>query len=208
MKKYLLSTLCLMSLLLVLFSCEEVDEVTVYDNWQERNQAFVDSVAALTGDRYIGTPEALRAVRMNELFALQVWGSSTAESIQYVYCKKIKETEDTDARAPYYTDTVEAFYYGTLITGEMFDGNFDGYGALDTGVLNDTVKAPGAFDSPSTFEVSGVITGWTTVLQYMRPGDRWMVYVPWQSAYGVTASGGIPGYSVLVYDMELVDIVQ
>ena len=50
--KYLLPW---MSAILVIASslftaCDEVEEPTVYDNWQVRNEAFIDSIKALTGN--------------------------------------------------------------------------------------------------------------------------------------------------------------
>ena len=58
--------------------------------------------------------------------------------------------------------------------------NFDGY--------NSTVKA----------------------LQYMRVGERWMLYIPWQSAYGSSgnSSGTIPGYTSLTFDVYLEGFVE
>ena len=35
---------------LLLASCEEVQEASKYDNWQSRNEAFIDSIARETGD--------------------------------------------------------------------------------------------------------------------------------------------------------------
>ncbi len=211
MKIQNLSALCRIALCLPLWwlaSCEEVDEPTVYDDWQGRNEAFADSIAHETGSRLVGSMEVLDQVPLNQMFALQVWASSTDGGDQYVYCKKIKETADDSARPPYYTETVRVYYYGTLINGERFDGNFEGYSALDRGELDAVRKAPTSFDSPSSFAVSGVISGWSTALQYMKPGDRWMLYIPYQSAYRTTASGSVPAYSALTFDLELVDIVN
>ena len=62
-----------------------------------------------------------------------------------------------------------------------------------------------AFNSPSEFVVSKVIAGWTWALQYMRVGERWMLYIPWQSGYGASgsSSGDIPGYTSLTFDVCL-----
>ena len=125
---------------------------------------------------------------------------------QYVYCKKI--TANPDGRRPLYTESVSAYYYGTLITGDRFDGNFTGYSALDQGTLNATDKAPTEFDAPSEFSVSGVIAGWTAALQLMKTGERWMLYIPYQSGYGTSGSGSILGYSALTFDLDLVEVVE
>jgi len=39
----------------------------------------------------------------------------------------------------------------------------------------------------------------------MHKGDHWRVTIPYQLAYGETASGVIPAYSTLVFDIWLTD---
>lgn len=199
-------TLCFLLPLaaLLLASCEEVQEASKYDNWQSRNEAFIDSIARETGGLIIDSEEKAAAVEVGRLFAIATT-AGTMSGDQYVYCKKI--TANPDGRRPLYTESVSAYYYGTLITGDRFDGNFTGYSALDQGTLNTTDKAPTEFDAPSEFSVSGVISGWTAALQLMKTGERWMVYLPYQSAYGTSGSGSIPGYSALAFDIILDDIV-
>ena len=199
-------TLCFLLPLaaLLLASCEEVQEASKYDNWQARNEAFIDSIARETGGLIIDSEEKAAAVEVGRLFAIATT-AGTMSGDQYVYCKKI--TANPEGRRPLYTESVSAYYYGTLITGDRFDGNFTGYSALDQGTLNATDKAPTEFDAPSEFSVSGVIAGWTAALQLMKTGERWMVYLPYQSAYGTSGSGSIPGYSALAFDIILDDIV-
>lgn len=199
-------TLCfLLPLAALLFaSCEEVQEASKYDNWQSRNEAFIDSIARETGGLIIDSEEKAAAVEVGRLFAIATT-AGTMSGDQYVYCKKI--TANPDGRRPLYTESVSAYYYGTLITGDRFDGNFTGYSALDQGTLNATDKAPTEFDAPSEFSVSGVIAGWTAALQLMKTGERWMLYIPYQSGYGTSGSGSIPGYSALAFDIILDDIV-
>ena len=199
-------TLCFLLPLaaLLLASCEEVQEASKYDNWQSRNEAFIDSIARETGGLIIDSEEKAAAVEVGRLFAIATT-AGTMSGDQYVYCNKI--TANPDGRRPLYTESVSAYYYGTLITGDRFDGNFTGYSALDQGTLNATDKAPTEFDAPSEFSVSGVISGWTAALQLMKTGERWMVYLPYQSAYGTSGSGSIPGYSALAFDIILDDIV-
>lgn len=189
---------------LLLASCEEVQEASKYDNWQARNEAFIDSIARETGGLIIDSEEKAAAVEVGRLFAIATT-AGTMSGDQYVYCKKV--TANPEGRRPLYTETVSAYYYGTLITGDRFDGNFTGYSALDQGTLNATDKAPTEFDAPSEFSVSGVIAGWTAALQLMKTGERWMLYIPYQSGYGTSGSGSILGYSALAFDLILDDIV-
>lgn len=204
--KRLFKTICfVLPLAALLFaSCEEVQEASKYDNWQARNEAYIDSIAGETGKVFVATLEDADRMEPGSLFAIATTSGTTAGE-QYVYCKKI--TANPEGRRPLYTETVSAYYYGTLITGDKFDGNFTGYSAVDRQELNAEDKKPTEFDAPAEFEVSGVITGWTAALQLMRTGERWMLYIPYQSAYGTSGSGSIPGYSALAFDIILDDIV-
>lgn len=194
-------------------ACEEVEEAGKYDNWQARNEAFIDSLAqkVKATNKYVATEAELQALEEGELFAIKDVYASTNKNPQYIYCKKIEKLDSYEnARRPLYTESVTAYYYGTLITGDKFDGNFNGYSATDQGFLNkdDADKAPTDFDSPAEFSVSGVVTGWTTVLTYMYVGERWMVYIPWRSGYGSSGKDAVLGYSALAFDMQLESVVD
>lgn len=202
---------CLLYLSLFLFlsvgfaACDEVEEVGEYDNWEPRNTAFIDSIHALAADRLLplnAAQEEADKFEPGEMFGLETTASTTAGK-QYVYCKKI--VKNTAGAVPVYTNTVETHYYGTLITGDTFDGTFEGYGATDRGVLDPETKAPTAFDSPTSFSInnSGLRLGWVAALQYMHVGERWMLYIPYQSGYGESDYGSIPGYSALTFDVQL-----
>ncbi len=192
-------------------ACEEVEEAGRYDNWQERNEAFIDSLRQETGDNYVVSEEDIQGLEEGELFAIRDVYSSTNQNSYYIYCKKIKKLDSYEnARRPFFTESVSAYYYGTLINGDSFDGNFTGYAATDQGFLDkdNADKAPTDFDSPSEFSVTGVISGWITVLQYMYVGERWMVYIPWQCGYGSSGENSIPGYSALAFDLQLEGVVE
>ena len=217
MRKGLLFLPFLLLLVGAFISCEEVEEAGKYDNWRERNEAFADSIKRLTGENYVATAEQADAMELGKLYAIQTTASTT-EGAQYVYCKKLWKTDS--GAYPLFTEKVSVFYRGTFITGEEFDGNFDGFGATDREIplpLSDPLsenspesKWPTAFNSPSEFMVSEVIAGWTWALQYMRAGERWMLYIPWQSGYGASgsSSGDIPGYTSLTFDVCLEGIAD
>lgn len=193
-----------------LVSCEEVEEAGKYDNWRERGEAFTDSIKALAGENYVASPEQADAMELGKLYAIQTIASTT-EGSQYVYCRKLVKNE-TGERPLYtgYHSRVNAFYFGTYANGEEFDGNFDGYGASDLEIPIPPVKVPTTFNSFTAFSVSGVVPGWIAALQFMRMGERWMLYIPWQSGYGssdrvdqYTGSVTIPAYSALTFDVIL-----
>lgn len=189
-------------------SCEEVEEVGKYDNWEERNNAYIDSIETVAKDRYIASTEQVRAVRVGEMFMIQNWFNSTDKNPQYIYCQKL--IANNEGRIPIQTESVNVYYYGTMITGEKFDGGFDGYSALDQNIPNPPVKVPSPFSWNTNFGISDtdLRTGWKIFLQYMAVGERWLVYIPSDSAYGATGSGAIPGYSALVFDVILNSVNQ
>jgi FKBP-type peptidyl-prolyl cis-trans isomerase FklB len=107
---------------------------------------------------------------------------STASGLQY------KVLTSGTGRTPALHDTVKVNYHGTLIDGTVFDSS------VDRG-------------EPVTFPVDGVIAGWTEVLQLMKEGDKWQVYIPPNLAYGERGAGGvIQPNSTLIFDIELIDI--
>ncbi|WP_425916898.1 FKBP-type peptidyl-prolyl cis-trans isomerase [Pseudomonas sp. GWSMS-1] len=85
-------------------------------------------------------------------------------------------------------DTIRAHYHGTLIDGTVFDSSYDR-------------------GEPAEFPVGGVIAGWTEALQLMNAGSKWRLYVPSELAYGEQGVGSIPPHSVLVFDVELLDVL-
>jgi len=90
---------------------------------------------------------------------------------------------------PTASSKVRTHYHGTFIDGKVFDSSYER-------------------NQPAEFPVGGVIAGWTEALQLMTKGAKWRLYVPYQLAYGAQGSpGGIPPYSTLVFDVELLDIL-
>lgn len=85
------------------------------------------------------------------------------------------------------TNTVKVHYHGTLIDGTVFDSS------VERG-------------EPIEFPVTGVIKGWVEALQLMSVGDKWKLTIPSELAYGPRAAGDIPANSVLVFEVELLEI--
>jgi FKBP-type peptidyl-prolyl cis-trans isomerase FklB len=91
---------------------------------------------------------------------------------------------------PKATDTVKAHYAGTLIDGKEFDNSYKR-------------------GEPITIPVGGVIQGWVEALQLMPVGSKWKLYIPSELGYGDRGAGGaIPGGATLIFDIELLDIVN
>ena len=70
--KRLFKTICfVLPLAALLFaSCEEVQEASKYDNWQSRNEAYIDSIAGETGKVFVATLEDADRMEPGRLFAI------------------------------------------------------------------------------------------------------------------------------------------
>lgn len=61
--------------------------------------------------------------------------------------------------------------------------------------------------SPAAFPLMGVIKGWTEILQLMKPGDHWKVYIPSGLAYDTNGNGSsIPPNAAMIFEMVLENI--
>ena len=85
-------------------------------------------------------------------------------------------------------DSVKVHYEGTLIDGEVFDSSLDR-------------------DEPVSFQVNGVIKGWTEALQLMKEEARWKVFIPSDLAYGETGNNSIGPNESLIFDVQLIEVI-
>jgi FKBP-type peptidyl-prolyl cis-trans isomerase FklB len=106
--------------------------------------------------------------------------TTTASGLQY----KILLPGDRKAAAIAPTDAVTVQYRGKLLDGSEFDSTY-------------------ARGAPVSFAVNGVIPGWQEALVLMKPGAKWQLFVPPELGYGVAPQPGIPGGSLLIFDVEL-----
>jgi FKBP-type peptidyl-prolyl cis-trans isomerase FklB len=91
-------------------------------------------------------------------------------------------------KSPKATDTVTTHYRGTLIDGTEFDSSYKR-------------------GEPATFQVSGVIPGWTEALQLMKEGAKWRIFLPPGLAYGERGAGrDIGPNATLVFEVELISV--
>jgi FKBP-type peptidyl-prolyl cis-trans isomerase FklB len=91
-------------------------------------------------------------------------------------------------KKPSATSTVTVNYVGKLVDGTEFDSSFKR-------------------GQPATFQVNGVIKGWTDALQLMPCGSKWEVVIPSSLGYGESGAGGvIPPNAVLIFEVELLSI--
>ena len=92
--------------------------------------------------------------------------------------------------SPQPTSVVRMHYHGTLRDGMVFDSS----------------RGRGA---PATFRLDNVMTCWREGLQRMKVGGRSRLVCPASTAYGEGGSPpAIPPAAALVFEMELVEIVE
>ncbi len=91
---------------------------------------------------------------------------------------------------PHLQDEVKVMYEGKLLSGKVFDSSYER-------------------GQPAALPLKGLIPGWIEALQMMRPGDKWILYVPPELGYGAEGAGGgeIPGGAALIFKIELIDVL-
>lgn len=92
-----------------------------------------------------------------------------------------------DGAKPKAEDTVTVHYKGTLLDGTTFDSSYDR-------------------GEPAQFPLNRVITGWTEGVQLMSVGSKFRFTIPSELAYGERDMGVIAPHSVLVFEVELLDV--
>lgn len=89
------------------------------------------------------------------------------------------------------SSAIKVKYVGWLVDGTRFD-----------------------YSDEASFYLSGVISGWQEVFSKMPQGSHWRVYIPQYKAYGKNGSKGlygnfsVPPYSTLIFDVELIDVIN
>ncbi len=84
--------------------------------------------------------------------------------------------------------TAEVTYTGSYVTGVAFDSNVG--------------KSPFRF----LINAGQVIKGWDEGVQGMRVGGKRQLVIPPALGYGTSGSGQIPGGTILVFEIELLNI--
>ena len=101
----------------------------------------------------------------------------------------VKLSKPGKGKNPKADSTVKVHYVGTLIDGTKFDSSRDRGEAFQT-------------------RLTDVIPCWTKAVQQLKPGARATVVCPSDTAYGNRPIGRIPAGSVLVFDIELIELVK
>ncbi|GMO56095.1 MAG: FKBP-type peptidyl-prolyl cis-trans isomerase [Termitinemataceae bacterium] len=110
---------------------------------------------------------------------------TTSSGLQYQVVSEGK------GEKPSADSTVKVDYEGTLIDGTVFDSSYKRGQAAE-------------------FSINQVIPGWTEGIQLMKTGAHYKFFIPSALAYGEreVGEGLIPANSVLIFDVELLEVVK
>ncbi len=95
---------------------------------------------------------------------------------------KIHQEGEGEAIKP--TAMISAIYTGKLLNGEVFDSQKE----------------------PMELTLKNLIHGWREIAYYLKPGGKATIIVPPQLGYGQQKLGQIPESSILIFDIEIVDV--
>ena len=109
----------------------------------------------------------------------------TASGLQY----RVIEAGPADGPRPEPGQQVRVDYEGRLIDDRLFDASH-------------------LHGGPAQFSVGGVIEGWNEALQLMTPGSKWELFIPAELAYGSRGTDRIPPHATLIFEVELLEIVE
>ena len=87
------------------------------------------------------------------------------------------------------SDQVRVHYEGKLLDGTIFDSSYKK-------------------GEPFVTRLNRVIKGWTEGVQLMAEGSKYKFYIPSELAYGERDLGKIPANSTLIFEVELLKVVQ
>jgi len=108
---------------------------------------------------------------------------TTASGMQY----KVLTPGDENAQPPKPDELVSLRYVGTLQDGTEF-------------IKSEPKNAP-------YYPLDGLLKAWQEALGMMKPGAKWRLFVPPSVGYGMVPHPGIPGGSLVIFDLELVKIL-
>jgi FKBP-type peptidyl-prolyl cis-trans isomerase len=145
---------------------------------QQRMRAFIVAVQQAAGAHNKAAAQEFLAKN-----ALEKGVKTTASGLQY----RILIPGDAQAPSPAPSDEVTVHYRGKLLNGTEFDSSY-------------------ARGKPVTFMVGGVIKGWQEALALMKPGSKWQLFIPPELAYDMHSQQGIPAGSLLIFDVELLEV--
>ena len=122
---------------------------------------------------------------------------TTTSGIQYVF--------ETEGKGPVARpgDTVEVDYVGRFLSGKVFDTS-----------IKEVAQKDGHFMEQRPYEpikvpvgLGNVIPGWDEALTIFPEGSKVKMVLPSKLAYGDRGSMGIPPYTPLLFEMDIIDVI-
>ena len=207
MRKLYIHLLAIFLALPMLTACSEEETPDLdYYNWAQRNTTYFTETLS-EAKAAVSAAKAAYGADWEHHCDWRVFRTylktdnsdvATTDSI----CAKVIE-RGAGSGCPLYTDSVRVNYIGrTMPTLNFPEGRvFDHSGIYSA---PEEVFNP-QFSQPTGLLVSNTVDGFTTVLQHMHIGDRWVVYMPAEMGYGSSdISDIIRGGSTLIFDLQLV----
>ena len=99
---------------------------------------------------------------------------------------KVLASGDPAGPQPKANSVVVAHYTGRTINGKKFDSSLGG--------------------APLACRLRDLIEGWVIAMQQMHVGDKWELYISQEMGYGKYGQPGIPAFSTLIFEIELIGV--
>ena len=124
----------------------------------------------------------------NKVYFEGLEGKGFQKTESGLYYKELSPAKENAAK-PSESDSVKVHYTGTFIDGKQFDSSVG--------------KDPFQFSLKG-----GVIDGWLEGVKLMSVGSKYQFVIPSDLAYGPRGRPGIPGGATLLFDIELIEIIE
>ena len=134
-------------------------------------------------------------------------------------CKKEDPAKQAEIDKAIIVDYISANNLNASATGSGLYYTIDVVGSGASCNSSSTVKVAyrgyytdgSVFDESSlagiTFNLQSVIQGWTEGIPYFKVGGSGKLLIPSALAYGDKGSGSVPPNSVLIFDIELIEVL-
>lgn len=196
--KYILLSVILFPLAGMVSSCsEETEPESEFANWQEKNEAFINKLAS--------DPSIKKILTYTKESTLP--GLSNGD---YIYVDELESGSGTETAL--FTDSIYYTYRGRLIpsktytNGYVFEETFLGDFDWATAGMKKACVSWNKVTTSSGTTTSLWTDGFCTALQNMKKGDHWLVFIPYQLAYGESSSSSVPAYSTLIFEIAIADV--
>lgn len=147
---------------------------------------FLDKLRIFVVVKNITTMNKLEYKRKNEQWLEAKAKEDGVNSLPRGILYKVLESGDPNGKMPNLSNVVVAHYTGRTIDGGEFDNSYGG--------------------APLAIRLRELIEGWIIALQRMHVGDKWELYIPAEMGYGKFSQPGIPAFSTLIFQIELIGI--